>query len=104
MSSTSATAALEPEDDLGLDWSQPIKKDATDQEVDELKLEWSVDDEEVDEDADDKIKRDPNLKNREAVQDEEDDTRFTKMGCDIMAQQFKFIACLKIMMEEVSCT
>ena len=102
MSSTSATDALEPEDDLGLDWSQPIKKDASDQ-VDELKLEWS-DDEEEDEDANDEINRDPNLKNREAVQDEEDDTRFTKMGCDIMAQQFKFIACLKIMMEEVSCT
>ena len=36
------------------------------------------------------------------AEDDDDYTKPTQYGLDIMAQQFKFIACLKIMMEELS--
>ena len=96
-------SAPEPQDDgLGLDWSQPIKKDDDD---DELKLEWSDDPDSEEEESIAKkgAKKKPMMSaQKDADDDDDEDAKPSKKGLDIMAQQFKFIACLKIMMEELS--
>ena len=89
---------------LDLDWSQPVKKD----EDDELKLEWSDDPESEEEDS--KLKRKGSTRNKaktaaapgEDDEEDEEDSAPKRGVLDIMAQQLKFIACLKIMMEELS--
>lgn len=95
-----------PEDEgLSLDWSTPVKKDDHD---DELKLEWSDDpDSEEDEDPG-KLSRKSSTKKKtgettiDDTEDDPDDLAKSNACVDIMAQQFKFIACLKIMMEELA--
>ncbi len=71
---------------------------------DELKLEWSDDADDSDDDDDKKKdKKADAAQKAEEEEEEEEDTSSQKGGVlDIMAQQLKFIACLKIMMEELS--
>merc|ERR1719414_2503467 len=92
-------------EELSLDWSAPVKKMDED---DELKLEWS-DDPESEEEEELKLSRGSSMKKKSKqgtldVQDEEDEEDAGKAtgSVDIMAQQFKFIACLKLMMEELA--
>lgn len=99
----------EVEDKLELDWSQPVGA----KDDDELQLEWS-DDPESEEEEKPKKKALPkeSLKKTTFEEDEETEGLSGLVGAkaapsqsgivDIMAQQLKFIACLKIMMEELS--
>jgi hypothetical protein len=99
-----AARKADDDGDLGFDWSDPAEK----KEVDELKLDWS--DEGADDDDDDSDEDDKKANVKVAVmsmdiddEDGEDDAARQQSGMlDIMAQQLKFIACLKIMMEELS--
>ncbi len=95
-----SAAAPKSEDTLEFDWSAPVGQ----KEDEELKLEWS-DDNEGDSD-DDKDKKRKAASKAAAIEEEEDEDE-AQAGqqsgvMDIMAQQLKFIACLKIMMEELS--
>ena len=73
-----------------------IKKE----EDDELKLEWSDDDNDDSDDEDNEAKQ---TLEREASEDVEVETAPSgPVKADIMSQQLKFMACLKIMMEELS--
>ncbi len=69
-----------------------------------MKLEWSDDADDSDDDDDKKKdKKADAAQKAEEEEEEEEDTSSQKGGVlDIMAQQLKFIACLKIMMEELS--
>eukprot|EP00094_Tigriopus_californicus_P002839 TCALIF_02737-PA protein Name:"Similar to DMXL1 DmX-like protein 1 (Homo sapiens)" AED:0.22 eAED:0.22 QI:0/0.72/0.68/1/1/1/19/158/2211 len=84
---------LEPS--LDLDWSQPVVV----KDEDELKLEWSDD-----ADSEDEVQaKKPDKVEPVEVDDDQENAGATKVGSlDIMAQQLNFIACLKIMMEELS--
>ena len=74
-----------------------IKKE----EDDELKLEWSDDDNDDSDDEDNETKK--QTLEREASEDVEVETAPSgPVKTDIMSQQLKFMACLKIMMEELS--
>ncbi|XP_040565654.1 dmX-like protein 2 isoform X5 [Lepeophtheirus salmonis] len=96
-------------DDMGLDWSKPITVSKTEDD-DELKLEWS-DDPDTDDDYDSNSKNilkemahksiDESLVEKNI--DEKGSSFMSTQGgiLDIMAQQLKFIACLKIIMEEL---
>ncbi|CAB4063326.1 unnamed protein product [Lepeophtheirus salmonis] len=96
-------------DDMGLDWSKPITVSKTEDD-DELKLEWS-DDPDTDDDYDSNSKNilkemahksiDESLVEKNI--DEKGSSLMSTQGgiLDIMAQQLKFIACLKIIMEEL---
>ena len=98
-------------EELSLDWSAPVKKMDED---DELKLEWSDDPDSEEEDEKpmnlsrgSSTKKKPTKQSKQGtldIQEEEDEEEVNKAtGCvDIMAQQFKFIACLKLMMEELA--
>ena len=82
----------------GLDWG--LNSSAKKEEEDELKLEWSDnDDDDDDEDDDEKVK---NVVDEKVEDTEAEVTASTPVKTDIMAQQLKFMACLKIMMEELS--
>ena len=97
----------------GFDWSQPVSK----VDDDELKLDWGDDDGASDTsnaDADTKSDNDAEIgdamtssKHNEQQPEElnlDESVSKSKAGGagDIMAQQLKFIACLKVMMEELS--
>ncbi|XP_075227186.1 rabconnectin-3 alpha isoform X2 [Lycorma delicatula] len=97
--------------DMGFDWSQPASKI----KEDELVLKWDDDDELKDEDDDDdddtKIKSDDKplemkIDKQDSVETNGSRNSDGKNGqngqMDIMAQQLKFVACLKILMEELS--
>ena len=102
----------------GMDWSQPVSSSAMDWsqpvskfEDDELKLDWGDDnDNEDDDDDDDKnTKSDNETESKDKALDTEvEESVNSKSGGggkevrDIMAQQLKFMACLKIMMEELA--
>nr|XP_018898945.1 PREDICTED: dmX-like protein 2 isoform X2 [Bemisia tabaci] len=90
------------------DWSQPVAK-----KEDELVLNWS--DEEKDETSDTDLKdeekvatkketqKHEQMKNKEdTMKDDEEGEAQSSGTLDIMAQQLKFVACLKILMEELS--
>ena len=86
------------EDIGGLDWGTSVIKK---EEDDELKLEWSDDDNDDSDDEDDDTKKE--TLEREASEDVEVESAATgPVKTDIMSQQLKFMACLKIMMEELS--
>ncbi|XP_047120921.1 dmX-like protein 2 [Schistocerca piceifrons] len=82
-----------------IDWSEPVSK----QSNDELVLKWDDDEDVEDEESSDKpleMKQSPDdaLNRSESVET----TTASGGQLDIMAQQLKFIACLKILMEELS--
>ena len=90
----------QPVTSSGLDWSQPVKKF----DDDELKLDWESDNDEDDEDKDTKSDGESECKEKheENIPDEAPTNSSVVEVHDIMAQQLRFIACLKIMMEELS--
>lgn len=70
-----------------------------------MKLEWSDDPDSEDDEEDVKLSRKGSTKKakNETLEDNEDEELEKGKGeVDIMAQQLKFIACLKIMMEELA--
>ncbi|CAG0879086.1 unnamed protein product [Darwinula stevensoni] len=79
------------------DWSQPV----IDQLHDELKLEWS-DGEKSDEDEEEKEETKPEVSEKQEQEAKEPQKETGRGQLDIMAQQLKFIACLQILMEELS--
>ena len=94
------------DDQLGLDWGRP--QVGIQSHEDELKLEWSDDPDTDDDDNDKKPKMSDKAKAKsteeafDEAHDEDDHGAKSNGSVDIMAQQFKFIACLKIMMEELA--
>ena len=91
-------------EDFGFDWGGSVSA-ATQGQDDELKLEWSEDEDDDDDDDDDLIddQKDTKISKKSTVDIEEDtDNVPVPTKIDIMAQQLKFMACLKIMMEELS--
>jgi len=93
-----STLGTKPET-LDFDWSQPVNgKDES------LELKWS-DDEQCSEESDDGItmketykeSTPPEVQPKENVESDQESG-----GLDIMAQQLKFIACLKILMAEMA--
>lgn len=89
-------------EDFGLDWGAPVTVKLH-QDEDELKLEWSDDgddDNDEEEARQDQIGR---LEKNKSLSFHEDDMAGEEGNViDIMAQQMKFTACLRIMMEELS--
>ncbi|XP_061395403.1 dmX-like protein 2 [Musca vetustissima] len=83
-----------------LDWSTPVSLSM--KEDDKFKIEWDDDDE-----NNDNSDHDENIYKKEEVSaittKDDDSTMSNKVKkIDIMAQQLKFVACLKILMEELS--
>uniref|UniRef100_A0A6B2EFJ9 Putative rabconnectin n=1 Tax=Phlebotomus kandelakii TaxID=1109342 RepID=A0A6B2EFJ9_9DIPT len=91
-----------------LDWGAPMTGLSSNGPDDGFQIKWDDDDEEAEESEDEGInfkvgekKEVPNV----AIQspDAEETSEQQRLGClDIMAQQLKFVACLKILMEELS--
>ncbi|XP_011309847.1 dmX-like protein 2 isoform X2 [Fopius arisanus] len=79
-----------------MDWSQPVKK-----EEEELKLDWGDDDEPAEEIDSPPMSMKMDKKDVK-VEEKEDEGIKSVPQLDIMAQQLKFVACLKILMEELS--
>ena len=94
----------ESAEDFGFDWGGSAQV-ATQSQDDELKLEWSEDEDDDEDDDDDypetKVETNLTKKNTIDVEEEHEQHLFPEK-IDIMAQQLKFMACLKIMMEELS--
>ncbi|EAT41943.1 AAEL006472-PA, partial [Aedes aegypti] len=83
-----------------IDWGAPASSTAVD--WNEFKIEWDEDEKnEDDEDSDEgiQLKKSDVEEKSDIVEENEPDS---KGSLDIMAQQLKFIACLKILMEELS--
>ncbi|KAK3918101.1 DmX-like protein 2, partial [Frankliniella fusca] len=94
-------AASAAESSLDFDWSKPV----TTAPKDELVLDWGDDKDEEDEDeeASKPIEMKPSAAPPPASEPSQKDEDSTRGGTlDIMAQQLKFVACLKILMEELS--
>ncbi|CAG2055239.1 unnamed protein product [Timema podura] len=91
-------AARSKADSLMMDWSQPVGP-----AEDELVLKWD-DDEEEDSDPDTGALQMKTIKSSEEEPPVETTGAESGDGghLDIMAQQLKFVACLKILMEELS--
>lgn len=81
-----------------IDWSTPVMKNK-----DELVLEWS-DDEGGEEEEELKVTMEEPKKiaKQESMESEKSKTDSKACNLDVMAQQLKFVACLKILMEELS--
>lgn len=78
-----------------LDWSQPVMKN----DDDELKLDWG-DEEEEEEDKKGLMMKEE--KNKEVEDEEEEEEKKTcNWKVDVIAEQLKFRACLKILMTEL---
>uniref|UniRef100_A0A4W6CEI0 Dmx-like 2 n=1 Tax=Lates calcarifer TaxID=8187 RepID=A0A4W6CEI0_LATCA len=76
----------------GLDWSQPVVK----VEEDELKLDWGEDKDDDDDDDDD-----DGLTMKKAEPGPDGETVSGESEVDVIAEQLKFRACLKILMTEL---
>lgn len=90
-----------------LDWGAPVSKPADD----EFKLEWDDDENQEDSDENDTGLHMQSDKNKEKAEPQHSATATASRKesnadrnetLDIMAQQLKFVACLKILMEELS--
>ena len=90
-------------EDFGFDWGGSVATSNPNQD-DELKLEWSEDEDDEDDDDDYNDSQTEAKMSKKSTIDVEEDTEQTSAPTkiDIMAQQLKFMACLKIMMEELS--
>lgn len=78
-----------------IDWSTPVMKSK-----DELVLEWS--DKEDDDDEAITVEEPQKLNKQESMESEKSKSDSKACNLDVMAQQLKFVACLKILMEELS--
>lgn len=97
---SSKPASAAAESSLEFDWSQPVVKQG-----DELVLDWGDDKQEEEEEEEEgkpiEMKPAPTISTpADAAAQSEDSSRGGTL--DIMAQQLKFVACLKILMEELS--
>lgn len=86
-----------------VDWSTPVMKPS-----EELVLEWDdLDNNDSDDDDKDKNKimhaeEAQKITKQESVESEKSKSDSKACNLDVMAQQLKFVACLKILMEELS--
>lgn len=84
-----------------IDWGEPVSKPVND----EFKLEWEEDEADKSDDSDGGLhmqsSKKPELDQLSGLQSESNSVDRTET-LDIMAQQLKFVACLKILMEELS--
>uniref|UniRef100_A0A1B6DAH6 Uncharacterized protein n=2 Tax=Clastoptera arizonana TaxID=38151 RepID=A0A1B6DAH6_9HEMI len=80
---------------MEFDWSQPV----TNNKDDEFVVKWDDDDEEKE---DDNEPEDDQMEMKIDSDIKEDQSAVNSGQMDIMAQQLKFVACLKILMEELS--
>lgn len=83
-----------------VDWGTPSIDLTT--KTDDLELKWSDDEKDSDSEGSDggiKMNIGKKAESQEAEEEEEEEH---KEQIDIMAQQLKFVACLKILMEELS--
>lgn len=84
------------------DWSAPVTKFAVDEELD-LKFQSSGEEEEEEEEEIGKVQAEKAVvMGNELVKLDADVAKAGAVGCDIMAQQLKFIACIKIMVIELA--
>lgn len=85
-----------------VDWGAPSIDFST--KTDDLELKWSDEEKESDsEESDGGIKMNVSERVDEHKEDEEENAEdVSNQQVDIMAQQLKFVACLKILMEELS--
>uniref|UniRef100_A0A3P9P5A6 Dmx-like 2 n=1 Tax=Poecilia reticulata TaxID=8081 RepID=A0A3P9P5A6_POERE len=85
----------------GLDWSQPVVK----VEEDELQLDWGIDrEDDEDEDEDGLTMKKPEIEDKGSKNDGPKLQREDSQGeseVDVIAEQLKFRACLKILMTEL---
>jgi len=88
-------------EDFGLDWGASLIS-APKPEEDELKLDWSDDDDDDDDEDDDDLDENKISTQAKSIDLDDPDVQAVPSKIDIMAQQLKFMACLKIMMEELS--
>lgn len=86
----------------GFDWGAPVSSQSSNG-PDEFKIEWDDDDKNDDEDeySDEGIQLKKSEEDEKGVIPEKENIS-SKKSFDIMAQQLIFIACLKILMEELS--
>lgn len=83
------------------DWAAPSTDFAT--KTDDLQLEWDDEAEESEDSEDGGISMKLGKKDEDEIEEEDDEEKTpTDEQIDIMAQQLKFVACLKILMEELS--
>ncbi|XP_059484944.1 dmX-like protein 2 [Neocloeon triangulifer] len=97
----SQPASKPKEEELTFDWSQPTSRF----EEEPLDLGFGKDDDEEDLDESDdekKKKAEPKPSTTDTLEDEAERDQELNIPLDIMAQQLKFVACLKILMEELS--
>ncbi|XP_001850447.2 dmX-like protein 2 isoform X2 [Culex quinquefasciatus] len=89
----------------GFDWGAPVTSQISNG-PDEFKIEWDEEEKNDDEDEDSdegiQLKKPEKEEKSEAEESKEEEDGNAKGSLDIMAQQLKFIACLKILMEELS--
>lgn len=92
-----ATKTVEVKQETSMvDWSAPETRQS-----DELVLDWGDDDNEDGESPPLSMNLDKKEKKVEAEKEKDEEVK-TNGSLDIMAQQLKFVACLKILMEELS--
>lgn len=82
-----------------LDWGPP--SDVAAVKTDDFELKWS-DDEKDSEESEDGLNMKATKNDEEEVDEVDGDENEVNEQIDIMAQQLKFVACLKILMEELS--
>lgn len=98
--STPVSSIMTKADTLELDWSQPVMS----KQSDELELAWSDNGADSDSDSDGGITMKQSVKKDSSPEPvgRPDELEQETAGLDIMAQQLKFIACLKILMAEMA--
>uniref|UniRef100_A0A1B6CLX3 RAVE complex protein Rav1 C-terminal domain-containing protein n=1 Tax=Clastoptera arizonana TaxID=38151 RepID=A0A1B6CLX3_9HEMI len=92
---TDSAATSKGQTSMEFDWSQPV----TNNKDDEFVVKWDDDDEEKE---DDNEPEDDQMEMKIDSDIKEDQSAVNSGQMDIMAQQLKFVACLKILMEELS--
>ncbi|TVE72373.1 DmX-like protein 2 [Bagarius yarrelli] len=83
-----------------LDWSQPVMKS----DDDELKLDWGDDEEEEEEEEEERGEKDKKglmMKEEQEEEAEDEKEKAADWKVDVIAEQLKFRACLKILMTEL---
>ncbi|XP_060840547.1 dmX-like protein 2 isoform X2 [Rhopalosiphum padi] len=80
-----------------IDWSTPVVKPK-----DELVLDWSDNEEDDDDDDEITVEEPKKIVKQESMESEKSKSDSKACNLDVMAQQLKFVACLKILMEELS--
>ncbi|XP_062860822.1 dmX-like protein 2 isoform X2 [Trichomycterus rosablanca] len=80
-----------------LDWSRP----ATKSDEDELKLDWGDDNEDEDEEDEEEDSGLTMKKNEEEEEEKDEEKKAADCEVDVIAEQLKFRACLKILMTEL---